>query len=111
MKALGGRVEFARCWRIISTARGANTGLAVSRSLGDLDFKEPIRLSSHTTIMPHVTTLVRTVRAYAAHELQASTSRADWCTGWWRAGQMWGVYSCSQATPLSSLLRMASGMC
>ena len=43
VRALGGRVEFARCWRIISTARGANTGLAVSRSLGDLDFKEPIR--------------------------------------------------------------------
>ena len=37
----GGRVEMQRCWRIISTARGTNTGLAVSRSLGDLDFKEP----------------------------------------------------------------------
>ena len=37
----GGRVEMQRCWRIITTARGTNTGLAVSRSLGDLDFKEP----------------------------------------------------------------------
>ena len=41
MKAVGGRVEFQRCWRVISTARGTNTGLAVSRSLGDLEFKEP----------------------------------------------------------------------
>ena len=41
VKAVGARVEFQRCWRVISTARGINTGLAVSRSLGDLDFKEP----------------------------------------------------------------------
>ncbi len=41
MEERGGRVEMQRCWRIISTARGTNTGLAVSRSLGDLDFKEP----------------------------------------------------------------------
>ena len=41
MERSGGRVEMQRCWRIITTARGTNTGLAVSRSLGDLDFKEP----------------------------------------------------------------------
>ena len=41
MERCGGRVEMQRCWRIITTARGTNTGLAVSRSLGDLDFKEP----------------------------------------------------------------------
>ncbi|CAL5221222.1 g3373 [Coccomyxa viridis] len=47
----GGRVEMQRCWRIISTARGTNTGLAVSRSLGDLDFKEP---SMYVECMPDV---------------------------------------------------------
>jgi len=42
----GGRVEFQRCWRVISGGAdgeepGRRTGLAISRSLGDLDFKEP----------------------------------------------------------------------
>lgn len=39
----GGRVEFQRCWRIISEPRRDRplSGLAVSRSFGDLDFKEP----------------------------------------------------------------------
>lgn len=41
MERAGGRVEMQRCWRIVTTARGTNSGLAVSRSLGDLDFKEP----------------------------------------------------------------------
>ncbi len=41
VKAIGGRVEFQRCWRVISSVRGTHTGLAVSRSLGDLEFKEP----------------------------------------------------------------------
>lgn len=41
----GGRVEFQRCWRIIAAGTnehsGHFTGLAISRSLGDLCFKEP----------------------------------------------------------------------
>ncbi len=41
----GGRVEFQRCWRIIAASTnedaGRFTGLAISRSLGDLGFKEP----------------------------------------------------------------------
>ena len=40
----GGSVEFASCWRVICPAR--NTGLAVSRALGDIDFKEPDRWGS-----------------------------------------------------------------
>ncbi|MEW5306475.1 MAG: hypothetical protein WDW36_008937 [Sanguina aurantia] len=44
--AVGGRVEFQRCWRVISEARGGRpgSGLAVSRSFGDIDFKEPQRM-------------------------------------------------------------------
>ena len=34
-------MEFASCWRVICPAR--NTGLAVSRAFGDIDFKEPHR--------------------------------------------------------------------
>lgn len=41
----GGRVEFQRCWRVISGGNdddpGRRTGLAVSRSFGDIEFKEP----------------------------------------------------------------------
>ena len=51
VEGCGGRVEMQRCWRIISTARGTNTGLAVSRSLGDLDFKEPA-MCAHPTSPP-----------------------------------------------------------
>lgn len=46
VEALGGRVDFARCWRVIvdpGDGRPAS-GLAVSRSFGDLDFKEPLHL-------------------------------------------------------------------
>ncbi|GAX77731.1 hypothetical protein CEUSTIGMA_g5174.t1 [Chlamydomonas eustigma] len=43
--AAGGRVEFQRCWRVVVEPRDGRpgSGLAVSRSLGDLDFKEPKR--------------------------------------------------------------------
>lgn len=41
----GGRVEWQRCWRVISGGSdddsGRRTGLAVSRSFGDIEFKEP----------------------------------------------------------------------
>ncbi|GBG00547.1 serine threonine phosphatase [Raphidocelis subcapitata] len=39
----GGRVDFQRCWRVVVEPRDGRpgSGLAVSRSLGDLDFKEP----------------------------------------------------------------------
>lgn len=46
VEALGGRVDFARCWRVIvdpGDGRPAS-GLAVSRSFGDPDFKEPLHL-------------------------------------------------------------------
>lgn len=52
VEASGGRVEMQRCWRIISTARGTNTGLAVSRSLGDLDFKEPSMCANYPSSCP-----------------------------------------------------------
>ncbi len=41
----GGRVEFQRCWRVVVEPKDGRpgSGLAVSRSLGDLDFKEPRR--------------------------------------------------------------------
>lgn len=41
----GGRVDFQRCWRVVVEPRDGRpgSGLAVSRSLGDLDFKEPAR--------------------------------------------------------------------
>ncbi|WIA44540.1 hypothetical protein OEZ86_007274 [Tetradesmus obliquus] len=41
----GGRVDFQRCWRVVVEPRDGRpgSGLAVSRSLGDLDFKEPYR--------------------------------------------------------------------
>lgn len=45
VEAAGGRVDFQRCWRVIVEPREGRlgSGLAVSRSLGDLDFKEPKR--------------------------------------------------------------------
>ena len=45
VEANGGRVEMQRCWRVICPAANGRpaSGLAVSRSLGDLDFKEPAR--------------------------------------------------------------------
>ncbi|KAI8463922.1 MAG: phosphatase 2C-like domain-containing protein [Monoraphidium minutum] len=41
----GGRVDFQRCWRVVVEPRDGRpgSGLAVSRSLGDLDFKEPYK--------------------------------------------------------------------
>ena len=41
----GGVVDFAACWRVICPPRLGRpaTGLAVSRALGDIDFKEPDR--------------------------------------------------------------------
>ncbi|KAL4434421.1 hypothetical protein ABPG75_000862 [Micractinium tetrahymenae] len=48
--ALGGRVDFARCWRVIVEPGGGRpaSGLAVSRSFGDPDFKEPLHLVTAT---------------------------------------------------------------
>jgi len=50
--AAGGRVEFSGCWRVITGWSPCGTrppaGLAVSRSLGDLDFKAPSPLVSAT---------------------------------------------------------------
>lgn len=45
IQAAGGRVEFSKCWRVICEPRAgrSGSGLAVSRSFGDLDFKEPHR--------------------------------------------------------------------
>lgn len=42
----GGVVDFAHCWRVIIGPKDGRpaSGLAVSRSLGDLDFKEPLPL-------------------------------------------------------------------
>jgi len=39
----GGRVEFCGCWRVIAENRGRNVraALAVSRAIGDIDFKRP----------------------------------------------------------------------
>ncbi|KAL4519818.1 hypothetical protein Ndes2526B_g01618 [Nannochloris sp. 'desiccata'] len=47
---LGGRVDFARCWRVIVDPGGGRpaSGLAVSRSFGDPDFKEPLHLVTAT---------------------------------------------------------------
>lgn len=50
VEALGGRVDFARCWRVIvdpGDGRPAS-GLAVSRSFGDPDFKKPLHLITAT---------------------------------------------------------------
>lgn len=50
VEGLGGRVDFARCWRVIvepGDGRPAS-GLAVSRSFGDPDFKEPLHLVTAT---------------------------------------------------------------
>lgn len=45
IEAAGGRVDFQHCWRVVSPARGNRpaSGLAVSRALGDISFKEPVR--------------------------------------------------------------------
>ncbi|KAL4428565.1 hypothetical protein ABPG77_008877 [Micractinium sp. CCAP 211/92] len=50
VEALGGRVDFARCWRVIVEPGGGRpaSGLAVSRSFGDPDFKEPLHLVTAT---------------------------------------------------------------
>lgn len=50
VESVGGRVDFARCWRVIvdpGDGRPAS-GLAVSRSFGDPDFKEPLNLITAT---------------------------------------------------------------
>lgn len=46
IRQAGGRVDFSNCWRVILEPKGGRpgSGLAVSRSFGDLDFKEPCRL-------------------------------------------------------------------
>lgn len=46
IEARGGRIEFQRCWRVVVEPRDGRlgSGLAVSRALGDLDFKEPLKL-------------------------------------------------------------------
>ena len=46
IRQVGGRIEFSKCWRVILEPLGfrPGSGLAVSRSFGDLDFKEPCRL-------------------------------------------------------------------
>lgn len=47
VEANGGQVDFQRCWRVICPAQNDRkaSGLAMSRSLGDLSFKEPRRCS------------------------------------------------------------------
>lgn len=46
IKKNGGQVEFQACWRVVLQKSGVRpkVGLAVSRCLGDLVFKEPNRL-------------------------------------------------------------------
>lgn len=46
IKNNGGQVEFQACWRVVLQKSGVRpkVGLAVSRCLGDLVFKEPNRL-------------------------------------------------------------------
>jgi len=50
LEDLGGRVDFARCWRVIVDPGGGRpaSGLAVSRSFGDPDFKDPLHLVTAT---------------------------------------------------------------
>ncbi|GAB4815687.1 hypothetical protein N2152v2_002733 [Parachlorella kessleri] len=50
VEGAGGRVDFARCWRVIVDPGGGRpaSGLAVSRSFGDPDFKEPLHLVTAT---------------------------------------------------------------
>ena len=47
----GGRVEFCGCWRVIAENRGRNVraALAVSRAIGDIDFKRPENKGVTTT--------------------------------------------------------------
>eukprot|EP00891_Asterochloris_glomerata_P003379 jgi/Astpho2/3379/Aster-x1143 len=56
IEAAGGHVELVKCWRVVSPAHNGHpaTGLAVSRGLGDLQFKEPVRLVEAT---PEVTSM------------------------------------------------------
>lgn len=46
IRQAGGRTHFTNCWRVIIEPKDGQlgSGLAVSRSFGDLDFKEPLRL-------------------------------------------------------------------
>ncbi|PSC75687.1 serine threonine phosphatase [Micractinium conductrix] len=50
VEGLGGRVDYARCWRVIVEPKDGRpaSGLAVSRSFGDPDFKEPLHLVTAT---------------------------------------------------------------
>lgn len=44
VEALGGRIEFQGCWRVVADPPPGSrmkAALAVARSLGDLDFKMP----------------------------------------------------------------------
>ena len=47
IRQAGGRTHFTNCWRVIIEPKDGllGSGLAVSRSFGDLDFKEPLRWS------------------------------------------------------------------
>ncbi|KAL6761608.1 phosphatase 2C-like domain-containing protein, partial [Haematococcus lacustris] len=50
IESVGGRVEWQRCWRVVVEPGDGRpgSGLAVSRSLGDYDFKEPRKLVDAT---------------------------------------------------------------
>ena len=45
IREAGGRIDFSNCWRVIVEPKAGcpGSGLAVSRSFGDLAFKEPCR--------------------------------------------------------------------
>lgn len=60
IRQVGGRIEFSKCWRVVLEPLGLRpgSGLAVSRSFGDLDFKEPCRL--HPPSSPYLGTCSRT---------------------------------------------------
>ena len=53
---VGGRIEYAGCWRIVTEPPGGRirAALAVSRSLGDMDFKRPRELVSADPDVSHV---------------------------------------------------------
>ena len=91
----GGRVEMQRCWRIITTARGTNTGLAVSRSLGDLDFKEPSMCGSVAS-------------AAVLPSLQCAALPAQDCST--RPAMLYCVFS-SALTPKHLACRMSTPVC
>jgi len=47
IEALGGRVEMRGCWRVmIAPPTGPARGLAVSRAVGDIDWKQPVPVVS-----------------------------------------------------------------